>query len=71
MVTSHDSKLKEHLVLLTEITKTLAILRMEMCEGFQLQNRWDKGKDKVGSSGGGSLATSFDITDEGAQHSSD
>ena len=65
MVTSHDSTLKEHSGLLTEITKTLAILKTEMREGFQQQSRREKGKDKVGLSGGGSPAASFDITDEG------
>ena len=66
VVTSHDSTLKEHSGLLTEITKTLAILRMEMCEGFQQQSQWDKGKDKVGSSREGSQAAAFDIINEGA-----
>ena len=70
MVASHDSMLKEHSGLLTDITKTLAILRLEMREGFQQQNRGDKGKDKVGSSGGGSPEVSFELTDEGVQNSS-
>ena len=34
MVTYHDATLKEYSGFLTEITKTLAVLRMEMCEGF-------------------------------------
>ena len=46
MVTSHDSMFKEHSGLLTDITKTLTILRMEMRKGFQQQNRGDKGKDR-------------------------
>ena len=71
MVTSHHSTLKEHLVLLTEITRTLAIMRTEMREAFQQQSRWDKGKDKVGSSEGGSPGASFEIIDERIQQSSD
>ena len=66
MVASHDSVLKEHSGLLTDITKTLAILRLEMREGFQQQNRGDKGKDKVDSNEGGSPVASFEIIDEGA-----
>ena len=34
MVASHDSVMKEHSGLLTNITKTLAMLRLEMREGF-------------------------------------
>ena len=71
LVSSHDTILKEHSGLLIEITKTLAVMRMEMREGFQQQVRWDRGKDKVGLSTGGSSGASFELIEDCNQHSSD
>ena len=65
MVLSHDTTLKEHSVLLAEITKTLTLVQIEIWEGFQHQYQGNGGKDKQDSSSGALLEASYEITDDG------
>ena len=64
-VMSHDATLKEHTSMLADITQTLAMLHTEVREGFQQQQRRDKGKDKEESDRGASSGVSFIISGDG------
>ena len=65
MVMSHNAMLKEHMRMLVDITKMFAMLNTKVREGFQQQQRQERGKDKEEFDRGASPETSFIISGNG------